>query len=136
MDRIVRRIEPAASKTQEDEPRAFSVFNDARNIVLLGDPGAGKPHTFREAPARCGGRYIRRMTETTSSTAAARRLGCRPAIARALLIASDRTVRRWEQNEPAVAGPAWVALEGMLRGKGEATLADRVATIIEQRRQR
>ena len=37
-----------------------------------------------------------------------------PAIARALLIASDRTIRRWEQNELAVAGAAWVALEGML----------------------
>jgi DNA-binding transcriptional regulator YiaG len=59
-----------------------------------------------------------------------------PAIARALLIASDRTIRRWEQNELTVAGPAWVALEGILRGAGEMTLADRVATVIEQRRQR
>jgi DNA-binding transcriptional regulator YiaG len=59
-----------------------------------------------------------------------------PATARALLIASDRTIRRWEQNELAVAGPAWVALEGMLRGTGETALADRVATVIEQRRQR
>jgi DNA-binding transcriptional regulator YiaG len=58
------------------------------------------------------------------------------AIARALLIASDRTVRRWEQDELMVAGPAWVALEGMLRGEGKAALADRVAEVIEQRRQR
>jgi hypothetical protein len=29
-----------------------------------------------------------------------------PAIARALLIASDRTIRRWEQDELTVAGPA------------------------------
>jgi hypothetical protein len=58
------------------------------------------------------------------------------AIARTLLIASDRTIRRWEQDELTVAGPAWVALEGMLRGRGEPALADRVATVIEQRRQR
>jgi DNA-binding transcriptional regulator YiaG len=58
------------------------------------------------------------------------------AIARALLIASDRTIRRWEQNELTVAGPAWVALEAMLRGAGELTLADRVVAIIKQRRQR
>jgi DNA-binding transcriptional regulator YiaG len=59
-----------------------------------------------------------------------------PAIARALLIASDRTVRRWEQGELAISGPAWVALEGMLRSKGEPALADRVGAVIEQRRQR
>ena len=58
------------------------------------------------------------------------------AIARTLLIASDRTIRRWEQDELTVAGPAWVALEGMLRREGETALADRVATVIEQRRQR
>jgi hypothetical protein len=57
-----------------------------------------------------------------------------PAIARVRLIASDRTIRRWEQNEQAISGPAWVALEMMLRGKGEAALADRVTSVIEQRR--
>jgi hypothetical protein len=35
-----------------------------------------------------------------------------------------------------VSGPAWLALEAKLRGKGEIALADRVAEIIEQRRQR
>ena len=59
-----------------------------------------------------------------------------PAIARALLIAQDRTIRRWEQGEQAISGPAWVALEMMLRGNGNATLADRVVAVIEQRRQR
>jgi DNA-binding transcriptional regulator YiaG len=59
-----------------------------------------------------------------------------PAIARALLIASDRTIRRWEQDELTVAGPAWVALEGILRGKGETALARRVTEVIEQRRGR
>ena len=58
MDRTVRRIESTASKTQEDDLRRLSAYDDATNIVLLGDPGAGKTHTFREAATRCGGRYI------------------------------------------------------------------------------
>jgi hypothetical protein len=57
-------------------------------------------------------------------------------MARALLIAQDRTIRRWEQDELTVAGPAWVALERMLRGAGETTLADRVVAVIEHRWQR
>jgi DNA-binding transcriptional regulator YiaG len=57
-----------------------------------------------------------------------------PGIARALLIASDRTIRRWEQGELTVAGPAWVALEYMLRDAGEIVLADQVAEVIERRR--
>jgi hypothetical protein len=58
MDRTVRRIESTPSEAQEDELRPFSAYDDAANIVLLGDPGAGKTHTFREAAARCGGRYV------------------------------------------------------------------------------
>jgi DNA-binding transcriptional regulator YiaG len=58
-----------------------------------------------------------------------------PAMARALLIAQDRTIRRWEQGEQAISGPAWVALEMMLRGNGNTVLADRIVTVIEQRRQ-
>jgi hypothetical protein len=52
------------------------------------------------------------------------------------LIAQDRTIRRREQSEQTISGPAWVALEAMLRGKGEIALADRVSQVIEQRRQR
>jgi DNA-binding transcriptional regulator YiaG len=77
------------------------------------------------------------MTEAALFHRCRRALGLsQPAIARALLIASDRTIRRWEQDELTVAGPAWVALEGILRGEGKAALADRVAEVIEQRRQR
>ena len=57
-----------------------------------------------------------------------------PAIARALLIASDRTIRRWEQDELAVAGPAWVALEYLLRESAHLVLADKVAEVIRLRR--
>jgi Protein of unknown function (DUF1153) len=42
-----------------------------------------------------------------------------PAMARALLIASDRTIRRWEGEQLAIADPAWAALEYMLRGRNE-----------------
>jgi hypothetical protein len=52
------------------------------------------------------------------------------------LIAQDRTIRRWEQDEQTISGSAWVAIEMILRGSGETTLADRVADVIEQRRQR
>jgi hypothetical protein len=50
------------------------------------------------------------------------------------LIAQNRTIRRWERDEQAISGPAWVALEGILRSNGKAILADRVAVVIEQRR--
>jgi hypothetical protein len=56
------------------------------------------------------------------------------AMARALLIAQDGTIRCWEQHEQAMSGPVWVALETMLRRGGEAALAERVAKVIEQRR--
>jgi predicted NACHT family NTPase len=58
MNRTVRRIESTPSKAQQDELRPISAYDDAANIVLLGDPGAGKTHTFRESAARCGGRYV------------------------------------------------------------------------------
>jgi hypothetical protein len=58
LDRTVRRIEPTASKTQEDGPLRLSAYDDATNIVLLGDPGAGKTHTFREMAIQCGGRFV------------------------------------------------------------------------------
>jgi hypothetical protein len=58
------------------------------------------------------------------------------AMARALLIAGPRNLQRWEDGTRPVSGRAWVVLEGMLRGKGETALADRVTEVIEQRRQR
>ena len=57
-----------------------------------------------------------------------------PAIARALLIASDRTIRRWEQDELTVAGAAWVALQYLLRESAHLVLADKVAEVIRLRR--
>jgi hypothetical protein len=57
-------------------------------------------------------------------------------MARALLIAGDRNIRRWEDGHHPVSGTAWVALEGMLRGKCETALADRVTEVIEQQQHR
>jgi len=75
------------------------------------------------------------MTEAALFRRCRKALGLsQPVIARALLIAQDRTIRRWEQGEQAISGPAWVALEMMLRGNGNAVLADRIAEVIERRR--
>jgi DNA-binding transcriptional regulator YiaG len=75
------------------------------------------------------------MTEAALFHRCRKALGLsQPAIAQALLIASDRTVRRWEQGELAVAGLAWVALEDLLRKANETALADKVAQVVQQRR--
>jgi hypothetical protein len=58
MDRTVRRIESTPSRAQQHELRPISAYDDTTNIVLLGDPGAGKTHTFRECAARVGGQYV------------------------------------------------------------------------------
>ena len=49
------------------------------------------------------------------------------------MIASDRNPRRWEDGTRPISGPAWVALEYMLREASEIMLADQVAKVIEQR---
>jgi predicted NACHT family NTPase len=54
-DREVRQISPVL---EEQEPQPFSVFADRTNVILLGDPGAGKTHLFREAATSAGGRLL------------------------------------------------------------------------------
>jgi DNA-binding transcriptional regulator YiaG len=56
-------------------------------------------------------------------------------MARALLIAGDRNLRRWEDGTRPISGPAWVAVEYMLREVREITLAEQVAAVIGQRRE-
>ena len=58
MDRIVRQISPPLSKDDEERTRRFSSFDDQPNIVLLGDPGAGKSHTFEAFARASGGRLV------------------------------------------------------------------------------
>jgi DNA-binding transcriptional regulator YiaG len=75
------------------------------------------------------------MTEAALFHRCRKALGLsQPAIARELLIANDRTIRRWEQDELTVAGPAWVALEHLLKEGDERALADKVAQVVQQRR--
>jgi predicted NACHT family NTPase len=57
MDRKVRHLNQRQKAIQSDELRPFSFYEDAANIVLLGDPGAGKSHTFREH-AEQGGKFV------------------------------------------------------------------------------
>ena len=58
MDRIVWQIDPRERERKERTERRLSAFLALPNIILLGDPGAGKTHTFRELAAACGGRYL------------------------------------------------------------------------------
>lgn len=55
--RRVRVIE-SGGKSGPDEARPFSDFSAAPNLVLLGDPGAGKTYAFRDAATATGGEYL------------------------------------------------------------------------------
>jgi hypothetical protein len=57
IDRRVRIIE-SGGKPVPDNARRLSAFSDTPNLVLLGDPGAGKTYAFREAAAAVGGEYL------------------------------------------------------------------------------
>ncbi len=58
MDRLVRQIFPETPTRTGDGGQALSDYLAQPNIVLLGDPGAGKSHTFRDLAARSGGRFL------------------------------------------------------------------------------
>jgi len=57
VDRIVRDLSPS-KRTEEARPRYFSEYTARANVVLLGDPGAGKSHLFRTVAGTEGGRYV------------------------------------------------------------------------------
>jgi hypothetical protein len=61
-DRYVQKISPSPEGIEEQRPRPFSAFAEQRNLVLLGDPGAGKSHLFRESAAAVGGRFVTART--------------------------------------------------------------------------
>jgi predicted NACHT family NTPase len=57
-DRNVQQISPSPEGGEERQPQPFSAFAQRSNIVLLGDPGAGKSHLFRESAAASDGRCL------------------------------------------------------------------------------
>lgn len=58
MTRAVRQINKAVGQSEDSGPRPFSEFAGRANIILLGDPGAGKTHLFRQVAAVEGARFI------------------------------------------------------------------------------
>lgn len=62
MTRTVRQINVALDQPEEARSRLFSEFAGHANVVLLGDPGAGKSHLFRETAAAEGARLLTART--------------------------------------------------------------------------
>jgi len=57
-DRNVRQITPSPQGGEDQQSLPFSTFSEKENIVLLGDPGAGKSYLFRESSEEVGGRCL------------------------------------------------------------------------------
>lgn len=55
MDRQVKQIEP---RLEGGEEAPFSAFRQVKNIVVLGDPGAGKSELFRSQALATGGAFF------------------------------------------------------------------------------
>ena len=55
LNRLVRQVAPQPS---EEDSRSFRSLVNAPNLVLLGDPGAGKTSLFRAEAQACGGKYL------------------------------------------------------------------------------
>jgi predicted NACHT family NTPase len=58
MNRKVRQISPSLPEEDADRISTISNFAERSNIVLLGDPGAGKSHTFRQLALASRGRLV------------------------------------------------------------------------------
>lgn len=73
LDRQVRKID---SKVEDGEVALFSAFRAAKNIVLLGDPGAGKSELFRSEAVATGGLFltVRELLNTPAGDIPAERI--------------------------------------------------------------
>jgi len=49
---------PLPADHDRETRRIFSEFTDQPNIVLLGDPGAGKTHLFRSFATATSGKFL------------------------------------------------------------------------------
>lgn len=58
MDRIVQQIDPKERQREGAAGRELTAVLSRRNIVLLGDPGAGKSYTLRKLAHASGGQYL------------------------------------------------------------------------------
>jgi hypothetical protein len=58
IDRQVFRTQSKTARNATTEFLDFSSLGQVRNVVLLGDPGAGKTHLFQAAARASGGRYM------------------------------------------------------------------------------
>jgi hypothetical protein len=57
LDRFVTQIEPPPEHIEGLKARAFHDCLNRHNIILLGDPGSGKTHIFRQAAQSAGAVY-------------------------------------------------------------------------------
>ncbi len=58
-DRNVLDVTPGIERKEAKHSQPFSDFAGHVNLVLLGDPGAGKTHLFEAAAEASGGRYLK-----------------------------------------------------------------------------
>ncbi|MGD0186242.1 MAG: hypothetical protein ABSC25_13460 [Roseiarcus sp.] len=57
-DRNVIWLNAPRGEKAAKRPQAFSTFDQTPNLILLGDPGAGKTHLFQEASGTSNGIYL------------------------------------------------------------------------------
>lgn len=57
LNRRVRQIQPQEDK--DSQTKTFGDYSEFPNIVLLGDPGAGKTHLFKQFAIRDGATYLK-----------------------------------------------------------------------------
>jgi chromosomal replication initiation ATPase DnaA len=69
MVRNVQQINIALRRGGPEDQRPFSDFAASQNVVLLGDPGSGKSHLFRETAVAEGARFVTARARAIAKTA-------------------------------------------------------------------